>query len=73
MKSTVWYLSKTLWFNVIVVILIIAYCVSKIVRNEAFTLDEILIIIGVLGGGNVGLRTITNKPLSMTKKNEPPK
>lgn len=64
------YQSKTFWFNVLAVIVLVA---SKFGFSE-FHLDQntadtvLTILSGVLAVGNVGLRAVTKQPVSLTKQ-----
>ncbi len=60
-----WFLSKTIWANLLVLIGSVAYAVSG---NDAFTLseDEVATLsVAAVAAGNIVLRILTDKPIGL--------
>lgn len=68
MNGKVWYLSKTLWVNILVVVI----AILGFVAGDQFPIqlgpDAIYYIGFALGILNIVLRFLTGQPVSMTKK-----
>ncbi len=63
-KAKQWYLSKTLQFNVITLVIAISDLVMK---SGLITESRIPYFILVIGIGNIILRSITNKPITFQR------
>jgi hypothetical protein len=66
MNSKMWYTSKTLWFNIISVVVVAAMTLDPKLLGPY----EMQVVGEIIAVGNVILRLLTSQPLTLTSPGE---